>query len=774
MRSLKWRLPSLHSFLWLFPLLLFATAIFGGQALVWGTPSLQFIPWRSLAWNQIQQGIWPFWNPYNGMGAPLLANYQLALYYPPSWPLYALQAVGGTPWLAWGHTLVLVAHLAWAGYGASRLVRQLGLGELARVIAGLAFSMGAYLVARAGFFNMVWSAAWLPWIVLSVEQIAAETGLHRQLRPLGLMALFTGMQFLSGHAQITWYSLLFAGCWAVVAGWTRGGWRGLFRTTGLAVIAVLVGACIAAVQLIPTYELLQQSQRASAVDFDFAMTYSFWPWRILTMITPSFFGNPAYGDYWGYASYWEDAVYLGLLPFLAAVSTFGLLRRRHDQQASDQLQNARIWLLWFMAIFGFLFGLGNNTPVFPFLYQNIPTFDMFQAPARYMLWPVFSMSILAAIGVNHWKKPTGQSLRQLRRLPLLIIAGLAGVGFAYFAIPGIKASFIYSLLIVGILGLIICGLRLWQPREDSNNGKARWSFMVVVFVGVDLLVAGWGQNPTTSMSFYAETKDEENAESVSMGRLFLDEQSEYELKFDRFLRFEDYRPLENWANMRDLNLPNLNILNRIPSTNNFDPLRPVRYNEWMDYLATLSPENREPWLIRMGVDQVEQVTPAGGQSVVMTPVKGSQRLKFYPCAIRASDEKAAWEITRSIIEQNLDQIVVENNSLFSPECNLKYNDKISILSEQATRIEIAVNNTSDGWLYMADTWYPGWQASVDGAVVEITRANYVFRAVPIRAGRHTIIFEYHPKWLLPAMLVTSLGVFVMGILLLFGQKLHHR
>ena len=156
------RKPSLYHLLWLIPFLLFAPTIFRGQALVWGTPSLQFIPWRFLAWEQIQTGIWPFWNPLNGMGAPLLANYQLALYYPPGWVLFILQAIGGAPWMAWGYTLLLVAHLSWAGYGTAKLVKQFGLNELAQVVAGLAYSMSGFLVARAGFISMIWSAAWLP------------------------------------------------------------------------------------------------------------------------------------------------------------------------------------------------------------------------------------------------------------------------------------------------------------------------------------------------------------------------------------------------------------------------------------------------------------------------------------------------------------------------------------------------------------------------------------------------------------------------------------
>ena len=46
-------------------------------------------------------------------------------------------------------------------------------------------------------------------------------------------------------------------------------------------------------------------------------------------------------------------------------------------------------------IVGFVFALGVNTPIFPFLYRNIPTFNLFQGPVRWHLWTVFGLSVLA-------------------------------------------------------------------------------------------------------------------------------------------------------------------------------------------------------------------------------------------------------------------------------------------------------------------------------------------------------------------------------------------
>ncbi len=59
---------------------------------------------------------------------------------------------------------------------------------------------------------------------------------------------------------------------------------------------------------------------------------------------------------------------------------------------------------------------------------------------------------------------------------------------------------------------------------------------------------------------------------------------------------------------------------------------------------------------------------------------------------------------------------------------------------------------------LADTYYPGWQATVDGRPVELHRGNYLFRAVQVPAGAHTVRFEYRPR-----SFTIGLGLFVIGL-----------
>jgi uncharacterized membrane protein YfhO len=47
-------------------------------------------------------------------------------------------------------------------------------------------------------------------------------------------------------------------------------------------------------------------------------------------------------------------------------------------------------------------------------------------------------------------------------------------------------------------------------------------------------------------------------------------------------------------------------------------------------------------------------------------------------------------------------------------------------------------------LLLADNWYPGWKATIDGKPTKILVADHALRCVVLPAGRHTVVFEFHP------------------------------
>ncbi|UCD97880.1 MAG: hypothetical protein JSV42_13045, partial [Chloroflexota bacterium] len=499
----------------------------------------QFIPWWVFAWDEISRGSLPLWNDMLGMGAPLIANYQSALFYPVTWLYYILYSIGGIGALAWFQSLVVVFHLAWASLGMALLIRKFNLSLLAQLIAGLAFGMSGYLISRAGFLSINATVSWLPWIVLAVTHlievfVQPEEGndnlrssqQRKKIFAFISLVLVFALQLLSGHAQSTWYTLIFTIAWTIffiVFSYQRRKQRNFLSLDELApdspleknetsskttdnrenprqgyleLIAFMTIASafvfavgIAAIQLLPTGEYLLQSQRSAAVDYEFAMSYSFWPWRFLSFISPDLFGNPVTGDYWGYANYWEDAVYIGLIPFILAISA--IFVRKDNSTAQTSFRRRLIWFLLIVILMTFTIALGQNTPIFPWLYQNIPTFSMFQAPTRISILAVFSLAILAALGAETWRRPEGRRLYWLRLGVMAAGAITIGAGIAYFLSQSIsmdiRPSFIRGAALLGFWGVGFGFLALKAPRKNRTGIDRKdwgwWQWAVIIWVG---------------------------------------------------------------------------------------------------------------------------------------------------------------------------------------------------------------------------------------------------------------------------------------------------
>lgn len=121
-------------------------------------------PWRVLARTFIRHATFPAWNPYAMSGIPFWPNSQTGLFSPFNLPLWVLPL---TYALGVSAALKLLA----GAVGTYLLVRQLRLGALAGVLAGIAFAFSA--------FNIVWLAhetlpgvvVMLPWAVWLIERI---------------------------------------------------------------------------------------------------------------------------------------------------------------------------------------------------------------------------------------------------------------------------------------------------------------------------------------------------------------------------------------------------------------------------------------------------------------------------------------------------------------------------------------------------------------------------------------------------------------------------
>jgi hypothetical protein len=781
-------------------IILFGYQIFSGQVLFWGAPSLQFIPWWQRALLNLQQGQIPLWNPDVGMGAPLIANYQLAFFYPLNWFYLFAGFFAGSQGIAWVANFVITLHLFLAAVGMLKLSQELGLSRFAQIISALAFAFSGYLVARAWFLSINATIAWLPWIMLFSYKIivqgkrsgSLDLTYFRRSSAFWLFVFCLGLQLLAGHAQSTFFTLVLLVFWILF--WVESKSGGVFQTplptneaspvasTGagmrmktLLVLGVAIGIAflVAMVQLLPTAEFLQNSPRSSEVDYELAMTYSLWPWRLIGLLAPNFFGNPVYGNFWGYGNYWEDALYIGLLPLVCVVS---ILLNPHPS-----INRRLLLFLGGIVLISFTLALGKNTPIYPFLYQHIPGFDMFQAPTRWSILGIFALSLLAGIGAEFWGRPSGRRLYWSRLGTAGAFAITLGAGLGWLVLQG-QAEVVRLVTMVGAtmvtgLTLFCVGLlKLSAPVLERNGGKlSSWHWIAIALLIFDMGYAGWGLNPGGTRHIYPSAIVPRPEPET--GRIYMSAEDEQYLKFKKYFQFQTFNAVPDWTLLQETLLPNINSLLGLRSALNYDPLVSARMVEYLNLLDSSEEPDKSLLMNLANVSVVvkkDLTLPSGAAIIQITP---GPYIRWYSCAQFYPDAPTH----QADFQQNL---ASSQNILFLQgvadqlvsDCESETSTQIQIVENSPQYKLFQVESDHPGWVFVSESYFPGWKAKLNGSMINIYPANLAFQAVAVPSGINQLEIYYLPDSFMVGSIISIIGVILcfIGLLLLRGRNQQDR
>lgn len=91
---------------------------------------------------------------------------------------------------------------------------------------------------------------------------------------------------------------------------------------------------------------------------------------------------------------------------------------------------------------------------------------------------------------------------------------------------------------------------------------------------------------------------------------------------------------------------------------------------------------------------------------------------------------------------------------------------VSVVEYDIERVALRTSSQGRSFIVLADQYYPGWRAAVDGKETRIYKTNGVLRGVVVPAGEHEVVFEYAPLWLVAsifagALLAAALLVYVL-------------
>jgi hypothetical protein len=684
-------------------------------------------PYRFALGQALRAGHWPLWIRELYGGFPLLARSEAGVCYPFNIVLFGLLP----PFVALNLTILLT--LVTAAIGMYCYARQLEATTLAAVLAGVAFGFSGYLVSHLKHLSMANGACWLPvGLALLERAVVRDT-----YRPLLWFAVVFGLQHLSGNAQTAYYCgvlyllyfpLRLANRLRVTPATaiTRGGRRLPLEVLRSKlcwsfVAALAVGSLLAAVQLLPTYELVSYSQRSGGVSFEYASGYAYDPTSFWTFIFPYRNGDIGNLSYTGSGIFWEDYGYVGVLTLLLAL--YGAIRS---------------WKTWHVrffaaaAVVSYLLVLGPATPVYRIAFNAMPGMSYFRFPTRLLLVTDLSIVALAALG--------------LTRLGAFI-AGLLGSRGAWM----VQATFAL---------LTIADLLYFQLRQNPI---------------VD--AASWRQPPTTASILM---QDPSLFRMFCVGgnhahRRTFEEARGWEGDLQPFVEQREFlQPSSNvlyglsspngYANLTPSYLVDVwgdqnraGIITRTASTRDgiFQPTATFwklmrMYN--VKYLTSFWP-----------LAPAANLTPLGvyGRAFLYRNDDFSPRAYLVGEVTPVADDPAALAMLGSDAFDPRRSVLLEATPPGFGAAQGETGGSVELRSYTIEGADLEVRARRDAILVFSDSYYPGWVADVDGRATPIYRANLTQRAVVVPSGAHHVRFRFKPMTVVIGFWVSVVSALVV-------------
>lgn len=360
------------------PIIYFLPALCAGRVLCPADGIIQNVPFRVAVAQILRSGDLPLWNPYIFSGLPLLAAAQAGILFPLNWFYLLFGPATAT-------NLMVVSSYVVAALGAFLYARRVSASISGAMVTAVVWSFGGAVIGQLTHINIVHTSALLPWVLWSLEAYA-QTG--NQRRGV-LLAALLAMQFFAGHQQTFVYSLLLVIAYALVMAAANVELRKRYFAS-MAYLAA--GIPLAALQILPTWELLRNSERAAAT-YDFFTSFSMPPRFVLALLAPYVMGG---GDgrlfrapYVGPPYYTEMVGYVGVLAVMLAI--ISLLINRDTR--------TKFWLIVFVV--SLFLALGGYAPVhFYELIYHVPVLNLFRVPARHLMEVDFALAVLAGRGLT--------------------------------------------------------------------------------------------------------------------------------------------------------------------------------------------------------------------------------------------------------------------------------------------------------------------------------------------------------------------------------------
>lgn len=664
----------------------------------------------------------PMWNDLIGTGFPQFAEGQIG-------------ALNITNVLIYKYlpfplsiNVAYVVYFLTAIFGTFAYLKFLGFKNIVAFFHASLFAFSGYFVTHIVHVNVIHASSYLPWIFLLSHVYIRNT------RPIYglLLSLVLAQQYFAGHPQTTFITLLGVSLLYLFSHKRK---LLLLRTYYMPIIIMCIFFGLIAVQFIPSKELLDISNRGDGFSLNQATQFSFPVGHLMGFIYPNFLGSPQDGSYPDFNTlrgsiYWENTGYIGIIPLLFVVLAL-LMRKKSSTHV--------FYIL--LLVTAFMLMLGKNSPFH--LVYTFPPFNLFRVPSRFILLFVWALTILSAYGFHHFQQHLSRHIKSdvvMRIITCTIVvcalAQLLAYGYTYNPIG--KAS-------------------VWLTEPDLVKSIPNNSRFYTVGSGAlwntHYMYNGWTNvEPYLNLLNNAEPNINVMYEKNAFGVYPILITNRYQIMSQAI---ENNVTIE--SDLSSFNVTNIGI--KLLRMNNIGTIVSAMKGERLNAFA----EKDSPFdkvVLYSVPDPLERVRMVYDFDVATTVEEFQAKIK-----------ESEFDPEKTVMLETSPAIQVPSDK------DVEFESVIKVIKDNPTHLSISSSTKSDGLLVVADLYYPGWKAVVDGKKTDILAANVAQRAVVIPKGDHMVEFTYKPNSFVKGAVISTathvLAITLVFVLMFFASHRKH-
>jgi hypothetical protein len=737
---------------------------------------LQQLPWRHWAQQEFAAGRFPLWASAPAGGMPLLASMQPGVLHPLHL-LWVLMPIGV------GLGIIMVLKLWLAGLGMWLFLRSMDLSPAAAGLSALGFMFSATMVDWLSWNN---SSVYLllPWIAWAVYAWCRH---GRRVALVGLAAL-VAFAILGGHPE----TLFNMG--VVSALWTLGllaamSWRlWASRIAGL-IISVAIAAGLGAIQLLPFLQVLPLSQEGTMRNNPAAhAAFHLDAQVVVSWVIPRFWGQPYEGVLSRQHSFYETNAYVGLAALVGLVLVGIAAAQRHlafRNVVPWVVIGSLAWVLTYDTI------LGTTIRMLPGFNQSINVRWVWMVGFAALVVSAFGFDWLARRVAAQYERNGERSRRQEALMgagvTLMILGALVMAVHASGVLPQpvlepegpwhmVTSSYqVYWLVwTAGVAAVVLGASVLWASGGRTYR-------IAPILLGTVLVLDLWwllftmnGSAPADQ--YFPETRFLHDLKSIPSTERIIAQDETLISNSALVYGIRDWRAQDPMLNHRahkaaamfDPDLPKRpwDAYNMVFRTVRLElaPMLGIRY-----YVSSENPNTAES----QAPDQPPITRKEYKEGVGLWFIEGVPGFVYLSDNVQAvADEKAAaawmnsitWAQVRAyaaLVEASASEMssVSKDPAGTSP-------GGVEVLDYTPGYIRLRAKAVRPALMVVAESWYPGWRAALDGQPVNLLRANYLSQGVIVPQGTHTIELRYSPNAFNYGAIISSLSILgFIGLLL---------